>query len=205
MLTLISGIIAAALFAAAGWLGALLSEALYGTLTPEADGPAAIEVPVWAFAAAPAVIGFFVGFQGDQPLHIAIFLIAVLSLTACAATDFRAGMIPDLFSVGPLLVVLALAAVQHDWAPPVGALFAFVPFALLALFSRGRGMGWGDVKLATLGGALVGMTGITLAVALASVAAFIVGRTGGRARQAIAFGPYLAASIGAALAVGSTF
>jgi hypothetical protein len=78
--------------------------------------------------------------------------------------DARSGMIPNRFSLAPLL----------------SGLFAFVPFAGLALFTRGHGMGWGDVKLAALG------------------------RTAGRARQPIAFGPYLAASIGAALAVGST-
>jgi len=64
-------------------------------------------------------------------------------------------------------------------------------------------MGWGDVKLAALGGALVGMGGIALAVVLASAAAFAVGVTGGRARRPIAFGPYLAASIGASLALGT--
>lgn len=205
MLALISAIVAAALFAAAGLVGTLLSDALYGTLAPEADGPAAIVVPGWTFVAAAAGIGFFVGMHGASPAHVAVLLIAVLSLTACAATDFRAGLIPDLFSVGPLVVVLAISAVQHDWAPLLSATFAFVPFGLLALFSKGRGMGWGDVKLAALGGALVGVAGITLAVVLASLSAYVVGRSTGRARQPIAFGPYLAASIGAALAVGSTF
>lgn len=205
MLALISGFVAAALFAAAGWLGTLLSEALYGSLAPEPDGPATITVPAWVFIAASACIGFFIGFHGESPAHIAILLVAVLALTTCAATDCRAGMIPDLFSLGPLLVILAVSSLQRDWAPLVGAVFVFVPFAALALFSKGRGMGWGDVKLAALGGALVGMIGITLAVALASLTAYVVGRASGRARQPIAFGPYLAASIGAALAVGSTF
>jgi prepilin signal peptidase PulO-like enzyme (type II secretory pathway) len=54
-----------------------------------------------------------------------------------------------------------------------------------------------------LGGALVGMGGIALAVVVASAAAFAVGVTGGRARRPIAFGPYLAASIGASLALGT--
>jgi prepilin signal peptidase PulO-like enzyme (type II secretory pathway) len=112
-------------------------------------------------------------------------------------------MIPDLFSLGALAVVVAASAFAHDWTPLLGALFVFVPFAAMAWLSKGRGMGWGDVKLAALGGALVGMFGITLAVVLASVAAYVVGRTGGRARRPIAFGPYLAASIGAALAVGT--
>lgn len=204
MLVVISAFVAAALFATAGGVGTLLSEALYATLTPEADGPAAISVPAWAFVAATACVGFFVGFRGEQPAHIGILLIAVLSLTAAAATDFRAGMIPDLFSLGPLLVVLAVSAWQRDWAPLLGTLFVFVPFAGMALFSKGRGMGWGDVKLAALGGALIGMIGITVAIALASLSAYIVGRISGRLRQPIAFGPYLAAAIGAALAVGST-
>ncbi len=204
MLALILGVFAAALFAAAGWLGTLLSEALYGTLLPEADGPAAIAVPAWTFIAASACLGFFVGFRGEPPVHIAILLLTALSLTVCAATDFRAGMIPDLFSLGPLAVVLAVSAVQRDWSPLLGAVFVFVPFAALALLSKGRGMGWGDVKLAVLGGALVGMIGMTLAVALASLTAYFVGRTGGRSRQPVAFGPYLAASIGAALALWST-
>lgn len=205
MAVLISGVIAAALFAGAGWLGVLLSDSLYGSVPREPDGPAPIVVPPWVFAAAPAAIGFFIGMGGEQPpLHAAVLLIAVLSLAACAATDARSGIIPNLFSLGPLLVVLAVAALQREWAPLLSGLFAFVPFAGLALFTRGHGMGWGDVKLAALGGALVGMAGITLAVAVASIAAYIVGRTGGRARQPIAFGPYLAASIAAALAVGST-
>jgi leader peptidase (prepilin peptidase) / N-methyltransferase len=204
MLSLILGVLIAALFGAAGWLGTLLSEALYGTLTPEIDGPEAIAVPAWVLVAASTCVGCFVGFHRDQPAHVAILLIAVLALTVCATTDCRAGMIPDLFSLGPLIVVLAISAVQHDWAPPLGALFVFVPFAAMALFTKGRGMGWGDVKLAALGGALVGMIGIIPAVALASLLAYIVGRTSGHARQPIAFGPYLAASIGAALAVGST-
>lgn len=205
MLALISALIGAALFGAAGWLGTLLSEALYGKLAPEADGPAAIVVPEWTFIAVAGCVGLFVGMRGESPVHVALLLIAVMSLAACAATDFRAGMIPDLFSLGALLIVLAYAAVQHDWAPLLSALFVFVPFAALAMFSKGRGMGWGDVKLATLGGALVGMVGITLAVGVASISAYIVGRTSGRLKQPIAFGPYLAASIGVALAVGSTF
>lgn len=205
MLALILGLCGAALFAAAGWLGTLLAETLYGTLTPESDGPPAIAVPAWALVAASACVGLFVGFRGNQPVHTAILLIGVLALTVCAATDFRAGMIPDLFSVGPLAVVLAVSGLQHDWAPLLGALFVMFPFAAMALLSKGRGMGWGDVKLAVLGGALVGMVGITLAVTVASLSAYIVGLVSDRVRQPIAFGPYLAASIAAALVFGSTF
>jgi leader peptidase (prepilin peptidase)/N-methyltransferase len=153
----------------------------------------------------PAFAGIFYGLHHPAPLAVAILIVAVLSLTVCAATDVLAGMIPDFFTLGPLIVVLAVSAVRHDWAPLLGATFAFVPFAVLAVVSRGRGMGWGDVKLAALGGALVGVFGIGLAVSAASISAYVVGVATGRARQPIAFGPYLAASIGASLGLGSLF
>ncbi len=64
-------------------------------------------------------------------------------------------------------------------------------------------MGWGDVKLAAFGGALVGIGGITFAVTLAAAAAYFVFAVTGRARRPIAFGPYLAVAIGAFLLFGS--
>lgn len=203
MLEVIAALITGALFALTGWLGVLLSESLYGKLTPETNGPAAIVVPAWAFIAVAGALGVLVGIHDEPPVRTGLLLVAVLALTVCAATDCRAGMIPDLFSLAPLLLVLAVSGLEHDWAPAFGAAFAFVPFAVLALISQGHGMGWGDVKLATLGGALVGMVGITLAVTLASLVAYAVGRTRGRGSEPIAFGPYLAVSIGAALAAGS--
>ena len=190
-------------FAAAGWIGAALSQALYGGLAPEIGGPPATDIPAWAFAAAAASVGLFVGLHDGEPVQIAMLWIVVVALTVCAATDFRAGLIPDLFSLGALLVVLGYALVRHDWTPFLGALFVAVPFAAVAWFSRGRGMGWGDVKVAVLGGALLGLAGSTVAVALASLSAVIVGWARGRVREPIAFGAYLAAAIGLLLAAGS--
>jgi prepilin signal peptidase PulO-like enzyme (type II secretory pathway) len=204
MLTAFSVVFGAALFGTAGWLGRLVSDTWYGAIEREADGPLAIALPVWAFVVPAACIGIAVGIRGATPLHVAVMVIGVLALTVCAATDVRTGMIPDLFTLGPLVLVLALAMAQRDWLVPAGAAFAFVPFAILAVASRGRGMGWGDVKLAALGGALVGMGGITLAVAFAALAASIVGFAYGRRRAPIAFGPYLAVSIGATLGLASS-
>ena len=202
-LVLLSGIVGAAIFGAAGWLGGMLADTWYRAVRSEADGPRPVVVPGWAFIAVPASIGAIVGTRGVGPLQGALLLTAVFALTVCASTDLRAGMLPDLFTLGPLAGVLALSAARRDWMPLLGAAFAFVPFAATAAVSRGRGMGWGDVKLAALGGALIGMGGITLAVALAAAAAFIVGAVQGRAREPIAFGPYLAVSIGAGLALGN--
>jgi prepilin signal peptidase PulO-like enzyme (type II secretory pathway) len=136
-------------------------------------------------------------------LQLVLLIVAVIALSVCAATDMRTGMIPDASTLGPLILVLAISAFEREWMPLFGAAFAFVPFAAIAVATRGRGMGWGDVKLVALGGALVGMGGITLAVAMASLAAGVVGVMGNRVRRPIAFGPYLAASIVIALGAGN--
>jgi prepilin signal peptidase PulO-like enzyme (type II secretory pathway) len=78
----------------------------------------------------------------------------------------------------------------------------FVPFAIAAMFSRGQGMGWGDVKLVALTGAVLGAPLALIALALACLAAAI-GHRISRARQTpIAFAPYIAAATAIALPLG---
>ena len=74
----------------------------------------------------------------------------------------------------------------------VSALIVVVPFALAALLSRGRGMGWGDVKLAAVAGALLGASNALLALALAAFAAAVGARfrrDAGAAPRPLAFAP----------------
>ena len=204
MTAALPAILCSALFGAAGWLGTVVADARYGAIGSEADGPLSSRIPRTAFLAASGSVGLLVGWHGTAPGHVALLLLAVFSLTVCAATDGRAGFIPDLFTLGPLALVVATGAFEREWNPLWGALFAFVPFAAMALVSRGRGMGWGDVKLAALGGSLAGMGGIAFAVVAASGAAYAVGLATGRARRPIAFGPYLAAAIAVSIALGSS-
>jgi prepilin signal peptidase PulO-like enzyme (type II secretory pathway) len=64
-------------------------------------------------------------------------------------------------------------------------------------------MGWGDVKLAALGGAVLGGETALLAFAVGAVVAVLVAYRRGRQRQVIAFAPYLAAAIAVALPLAS--
>jgi prepilin signal peptidase PulO-like enzyme (type II secretory pathway) len=65
-------------------------------------------------------------------------------------------------------------------------------------------LGWGDVKLAALGGAVLGAQVSVLVFAVASLAAVIVSRFRGVDKnEPIAFAPYLAAAIGVAIPIGS--
>jgi len=194
----------AVLFGVAGWLGKRVAGRAYGDLVRYPDGPPALPAADGVFAAVAALIGAAVGLRPTPGWEVALLVFAVFALAVCAATDMRSGRLPDPFTLLPLGVVLAASAVRRDWAPLFGALFVLVPFGALALFSRGRGMGWGDVKLATFGGALLGMSGITAAAAFAALAAFAGGFAGGRLREPIAFGPYLALAIGVSLGLAGS-
>jgi len=194
----------ALLFAAAGWTGAVVAGALCAGRTPYDGGPQPVAVGRWAFAAIAGCVGLAVALRGEPPAQLAVLVLVVLALAGCAAADLACGALPDLLTLLPLAAVLAFGALTHDWMPALGAAFVAVPFAACALLSRGRGMGWGDVKLAALGGALLGARGAAFAFMVAAIAAYVVARATGGVRRPIAFGPYLAVSIAATLSITRT-
>jgi leader peptidase (prepilin peptidase)/N-methyltransferase len=194
----------ALLFAGAGWAGALAGEVLCAGRAPYDDGPSPIAVGRLPFAAIGACIGLALALHGETPAHLAVLLVVTLALAGGAAADLRCGALPDVLTVGPLVLVVVAAAASHDWAPALGATFVAVPFAVAAVVSGGRGMGWGDVKLAALGGALLGVADAALAFMLSALAAYLIARRTAGVRRPIAFGPYLAASIAATLTMVRT-
>jgi leader peptidase (prepilin peptidase) / N-methyltransferase len=191
----------AMLFALSAWCGVLAGDALCSGRIAAADGPRPIAPAVWAFPLAGAAIGLVLALEGEPVMRLALLSFVVLGLAGCTAADMRCGMLPDPLTLAPLAVAIAAGALAHDPAPALGAVLVATPFAGLALFSRGRGMGWGDVKLAALGGALLGAPGAAFAFTFAAAAAYLAARRTGRTREPIAFGPYLAGSIVAMLAV----
>jgi prepilin signal peptidase PulO-like enzyme (type II secretory pathway) len=194
-MTALLALVWAGVFAGAAWGGARAGEALCSDYAPHADGPRPIAHPVWPFPLAGAAIGLALGLQGDPPIRLAVLAFAVVGLAGCTAADLRCGMLPDILTLAPLALAVGAGFIAHDPAPAFGAAFVAVPYAGAALLSRGRGLGWGDVKLAALGGALLGAGDATLALMLAAVAAYLVSRRSGRPREPVAFGPYLAGSI----------
>jgi prepilin signal peptidase PulO-like enzyme (type II secretory pathway) len=192
--------LAALLFGAAGWAGTLVAQALCADRAPYADGPAPVAFARWPFALACALAGTAVAAQGESPAHLALLAFVMLALAGCCAADLSSGLLPDPLTLLPLAVVIGAGALAHDWAPLLSAAIVFAPFALAAATSHGRGMGWGDAKLAALGGALLGASEAALAFMLAAVAAAVIARRTARATgRPIAFGPYLAAAIVAML------
>jgi prepilin signal peptidase PulO-like enzyme (type II secretory pathway) len=196
--------LAGLLFAGAGWIGAFGGELLCAGRAPYGDGPAPIAFGRMPFAAFGACIGLALAVHGEPPVHLAVLLVVTVALAGASAADLTCGALPDALTIGPLVLVIATGVASLDWAPAIGAAFVAVPFAVAALVSRGRGMGWGDVKLAALGGALLGVADATLAFMLAALAAYVMARRTASLRRPVAFGPYLAASIAASLTVVRT-
>jgi prepilin signal peptidase PulO-like enzyme (type II secretory pathway) len=134
------------------------------------------------------------------PLWAAVFLILLL----VTLIDIRLQMIPDELSA--VLVALGIWITSMSgfgiavWMDHLGAaLGAAAFFALLIAITRGRGMGWGDVKLVFALGLIFGWLQTLLLVALAFVIGAIVGLAliaihSKNMKSALPFGPFLALS-----------
>jgi len=134
--------------------------------------------------------------------------VACAALVVVTATDLERRIVPNRVVLPAAAVVLVLQTISHpspEWA--LGAVGA-AGFLLLAALAYPGGMGMGDVKLALLIGALLGVTtpvGIMLGLLLALVpSAVLLARHGASARRlAIPFAPFLAAGAVVALFAGN--
>lgn len=195
-----SPIVGALFFAMTGYTAVLIAALLTRRIEPYADGPQpCAEPPVWLLVLGCSVIGALVTANAASGMQVAIAATACTALAAAWYSDARCGIVPDLFTLGPLAIVLAAGAAEHQWSVFISALIPFVPFAAAAALSHGRGMGWADVKLAALAGALLGAQVALLALAAACIAAVIYARTRNASTKPIAFAPYIAGAIAAAI------
>jgi leader peptidase (prepilin peptidase) / N-methyltransferase len=133
--------------------------------------------------------------------------IACAALVVVTATDLERRIVPNRVVLPAAVAVLLLQTVSHpspEWA--LGAVGA-AGFLFLAALAYPGGMGMGDVKLALLIGALLGVTtpvGIMLGLLLALVPSVVLlARHGVGARKlGIPFAPFLAAGAVVALFAG---
>jgi prepilin signal peptidase PulO-like enzyme (type II secretory pathway) len=195
-----SALIGALIFAAAAACGIVAAKTMLPMLHRFEDAPPAVEFTPGALIGGAAVIGGVMGARTPPMALLVISVVAIAGLVATWYADSKTGIIPDVFTLVPLGIVIAYGISQHQWTPALSAVVMFIPFAILAAVSKGRGMGWGDAKLAALGGALLGASSAVYVLALASLVAALVAWLKYRKRNApIAMGPYLVAAIAAAL------
>lgn len=130
------------------------------------------------------------------------FALAIVSaLIVIFFADLRYGIIPDkilIFSgvaISLWLVIFDQSLILNHL---LSALGAFLFFLLIFALTRGRGMGFGDVKFAFIIGLLLGFPGTVLALYVAFLTGGIIGIIlilwkKKRLKSAVPFGPFLVA------------
>lgn len=166
--------------------------------------------------------GGFIFFKLTQtPLSVLqpLFWLAVgLLLIYLFIIDLNYMILPDrpvyaLFGVAVLyritLVVSGIMRVNDLYLAILAALVSFLFFFLLWLFTKGKGMGFGDVKLVVPLALLLGAQKMVVCLFLAFILGAIVGIIliafgKGKLKTAIPFGPFLIVSTAVSLLFGDT-
>jgi prepilin signal peptidase PulO-like enzyme (type II secretory pathway) len=190
-----------AFFALAAYVGILLAGTVH-LPAPLEDGPEPHEPPTRWILLGAALAGAFITAHAGSGAQLALLALVIAALSAVWCTDARYGIVPDVFTLLPLALIIGIALFQKQPLLLASAAIPFLPFAAAAALSKGRGMGWGDVKLAALGGAVLGAQIALLAFGLCCVAAVVYARVKGRSGEPIAFAPFMAAAITAAIPFG---
>jgi len=133
-------------------------------------------------------------------ISLIYYLFITSSLIIIFFTDLKYGIIPDKIVYPAVLVSLFYLFIIHNslfLIHVMSALGAFLFFLILYLGTKGRGMGFGDVKLVFLLGLFLGWPKVIVAFYIAFLTGAVVGcililwgkkrLTGGT----IAFGPFL--------------
>lgn len=136
------------------------------------------------------------------PFIIAYYLFALVVVSLFIViffSDLRYGIIPDkILVLGIISTIIWLIYSNPSLLIPntITALGSFLFFLVIFLLTRGRGIGFGDVKLGFFMGLLLGFPDILLALYLAFLTGGIVGIIlilwkKKRMKSRIAFGPFL--------------
>jgi prepilin signal peptidase PulO-like enzyme (type II secretory pathway) len=148
-------------------------------------------------------------FDIAQALMVSLLVGALL---VCTATDLLRYRVPNVITYPSIVVALLAAVFMPDadlQAAVIAALAAGACFFVLAVITRG-GLGLGDVKLAVLIGALLGLHAVVAifwGVIAGGFVIFVLYATGvvGR-KEPVPYAPFLAlAAIGVALLQGAAF
>lgn len=184
-----------------------------------------IFVLVWIYlpikaAVIPDLIGNlqippFVGMTGEwvnlRNIFLKIAYLAIFSsLIGIFFADLKYRVIPDQLQISLLIFSILVIGLEQGFVLPVffnqlKAGLAVMAFILsIYLLTRGRGMGFGDVKLSFIMGYLLGIVGGYTALAFAFVSGSIIGLIlilfgRKKLKSEVAFGPFLVVGIIVAL------
>jgi leader peptidase (prepilin peptidase) / N-methyltransferase len=132
--------------------------------------------------------------------ELIVALLFVSLLVIIIVSDLAYMMIPDkvlLFFLPILIIARIFIPIDPWWDPILGAFSGFGLLFLIALVTKGNGMGFGDVKLYFVIGIVLGIQAVILSFFLASLFGSIFGGIGlltglVKRKQPIPFGPFIA-------------
>lgn len=149
-------------------------------------------------------LGLLVYFFSPRPLgwefvFLAVFMFCLFALTL---TDLKFWTLPDSFVIFFALTGMVRAFVLRE--PKIadaliGLILGAAALGSIALFSGGKAMGWGDVKLSGAMGLVLGWQQLILALALAFIiggiiGAFLIVFKKSTMKSMVPFGPFLTAA-----------
>lgn len=191
-MTGIFALVGALMFASAAWFGYVLAGAIIARGT-ERFGDAK---PL-AIVGTGCALGALIGLHESSPLHLLGLSLVVVSLAALVRCDIALHWSPPWLALVPLGAIIGIAIVHHAYTVPIAALLVSLPFASIALMTKGTGMSWSDVRIAALGASLLGFFPAVVAFSSAAlVLAFI--QRGFRRGAGAPFAPYLVGATAAA-------
>ena len=193
---LLSGFI----FACAGAVGVTIAQMICAKFEGFEDGPRRIQLHPAIPVVCVAVLGIILAARGANTLQLATAALIGVPLVGSWYADSHRGIVPDVFTLVPLAVIAAIIVLYREWFIGISALVTFGAFAIAALLSRGRGMGWGDAKLAGLAGAILAIPWSFGVLGVACLAATISSIIRDRGKSPVAFAPYICVSVLVALA-----
>jgi len=161
------------------------------------------QIPIVELSTAFLFVSVFLKFPILTDFKLWFYLFVVSSLIAIFFIDLRNGMIPDKI-IYPVTIIALLFVIFSSPFSFLNFVFSgvisFLFFLIIFLVTHGKGMGFGDVKLATVLGLILGFPKIIISLYLAFLTGGILSLIlilWGKKRfkkDTIAFGPFLAFS-----------
>lgn len=151
----------------------------------------------WVYWLLKINFNFFNWIEGWYSFALLVYWLILFSgVIAIAIYDLKYRLIPDQILLPLTIVSFLRLFVSRQWSVLPAAFGSMAFLGLLHLITRGKGMGWGDVKLGFLLGLVLGW----LLIVVAYFIAFLTGAIAGvilivvkhkNLKTKIAFGPFL--------------
>lgn len=158
------------------------------------------QYPLIEFLTGVVFVLTWINLPADNFLIKYAYLTLMSSLIVVFFSDLKYQIIPDSIQIAFLIATLFVGGAGITpyifFLKVVAAFVIMAPILFLHVITRGRGMGFGDVKFAFIMGFLLGIKGGVLALYIAFILGAVVGvallvlkKTGLKSK--IAFGPFL--------------